>query len=78
MQYPLHLLAVQCPKCHQMKVTGVDELLASERDEIPEGLHSVTSAQCQEMTCLHEFEVVTHRQILRSMANWSSVHSPSF
>jgi hypothetical protein len=68
---------ILCPHCHQPHAQIVGERLACEHDEIPEGLVGVSLAQCQEMTCLYEFEVVTRSHILRSLARWSSV-APSW
>ena len=61
-----------CPQCAQMTAEVVPEAerSAAEHDEIPEGLASVTLAQCGE--CLHEFEVVTRRQILASLPTWNT------
>lgn len=64
-----------CPKCHQLSAELIGERLASEHEEIPEGLIGVMNAQCQHITCLHEFETVTRGQILRSLSMWSSGHT---
>jgi len=68
-----------CPQCKQQTVLVIKERLASEseHDEIPEGLIGVSHAQCQQMTCLYEFEVVTRSLILRSLSSWSSL-APSW
>ena len=65
-----------CPRCHQEtgKLLPVEE--ADERDDLPDGLASVTPVQCQDPHCRHEWEIVTHAQILRSMARWPSHQTP--
>lgn len=68
---------LQCPKCHQE--TG--QMVASptqgeERDDLPDGLESVTLVQCQAHSCLHEWEIVTHAQVLHSLRHWPSHQSP--
>ncbi len=61
---------VPCPQCHGRDVALLGE--DSDRAETPEGLSGVTLAQCQAVTCLHEFTIVTHGQILRSIASWTT------
>jgi len=66
---------LQCPKCHQQSAHLISERAASEHEEIPEGLVGVMNAQCQDTSCLHEFETVTRGIVLRSLSTWSSSHS---
>ena len=61
---------VFCPKCQ--KYTGLPdpdgELHHGER---PEGLSGTTLVQCQDPECLHEWEIATHGQMVRSLRLWS-------
>lgn len=68
---------LRCPKCHQE--TGQMVFLPApgdERDDLPDGLESVTLVQCQNRECLHEWEIVTHAQVLHSLRRWPSNLSP--
>lgn len=61
---------LECPRCHQQTGLLGAESPSGERGELPEGLGSVTSVQCQKPECLFEWEAVTRGQVLRSMRNW--------
>lgn len=61
---------LQCPRCHLLSGAIITEQSGVERGELPEGLVGVSVAQCSNPVCLHEWELVTHGQILRSMSMW--------
>ena len=63
---------VPCPQCGCRQVTLVGEDF--DHEGTPEGLVGVTRAQCQRMDCLHEFVVVTHRQVLSSIRSWTNAN----
>lgn len=83
---------ITCPKCHRMSgilmrtdVAQEEPVSGDSRDHghLPEGLAGsggVTAALCEAQDCLHEWETVTHRQILLSLRQWrTSPHGgPSF
>ena len=58
-----------CPQCN--KTQGKIQPQSGDPDlveALPAGLDGVTLVQCQ--NCFHEWQIVTHAQILRSMASW--------
>lgn len=59
---------IECPRCHNETGKPDEEVSSHARGDLVEGLVGVTTVQCT--NCFHEFEVVTHKQILLSMRNW--------
>lgn len=64
---------LNCPRCHQGEGSVVREHQAGDPDDalsptLPEGLQEMTTLHCS--LCLHEWQVVTRKNILRSLACW--------
>jgi hypothetical protein len=59
-----------CPKCTLYSGLSRGEQSADERGDLVEGLVGITLFQCSNQDCLHEWEAVTHSQVLRSMRSW--------
>jgi hypothetical protein len=60
----------ECPQCHQKTGIYSGESSREQRPDISEGLSGITHVQCMNMDCLHEWDIVTHRQILHSLSSW--------
>lgn len=66
-----------CPKCHGQRGRLLEEINqgevdASEVEHLPEGLIGTSTIQCTNPVCYHEWQTVTHRQIVRSLALWNA------
>lgn len=62
---------IPCPQCGEIAGLLEEE---QAQEHLPEGLASSTLTSCA--ACGHDWQVVTHRQILQSMRRWSATSPP--
>lgn len=62
----------ECPECHAKSGVIREEVNRDDEraEHMPEGLSGYSTVQCEQ--CFHEWQIVTHRQVLQSLRLWNA------